>query len=576
MGNAIVETSAPHAPGPSAAHRSFGRRVLQRGWLLASLAIATLIATPVVVVLASVFFDSEGMWEHLVETVLARYVVNTALLAAGVIVCTLLLGTSVAWAVTLCRFPGSRFFTWALLLPLAIPTYLAAYAYTDLLQFSGPVQSRLRDAFGWEYGDYWFPEVRSLPGAIVLFSLVLYPYVYLAARAAFLEQSVCVLEVSRTLGADPWRSFFRVALPLARPSLVAGASLVMMESVAEFGAVDYFAVDTFATGIYRTWMSRGSITAAAQLSACLLLFVAAAIVLERLSRRSARQHHATYRYRELPSWPLRGWRAALAVAACSMPILLGFVVPTAVFAWMTWRFPDPRARELFGELARNTFLLAAVASLLATGLALVIAYGNRLWPAAPMRLAAGVAGLGYAIPGGVIAVGILIPAVWLDHTLADVRDRLLGTTSGLWLTGTAAAMILGYQVRFMAVSLNFVTAGLTRIRTSLDDAARTLGASQRRVLLAVHAPLLRASLLAAALLVFVDVIKELPATLILRPFDFDTLAVRVYQLASDERLTEASTGALAIIVVGLAPVYLLSRAISRARPGAEVSEGVRI
>lgn len=549
---------------------------MRHGWSLASLAIAALISTPIVVVMASVFFDSHGVWDHLVETVLGRYIRNTVLLAVGVVGGTLLLGTGTAWAVTLCRFPGRKFFTWALLLPLAIPTYLAAYSYTDLLQFSGPVQTWLRASFELQRDDYWFPEVRSLPGAIVLFSLVLYPYVYLAARAAFLEQSVCVLEVSRTLGLSPWRSFFRVALPLARPSLVAGASLVLMETEAEFGAVDYCAVDTFATGIYRTWMSRGSITAAAQLSACLLLFVAMAIVLEQFSRRRAKHYHPTYRYRELPSWPLRGWRAALVIVVCATPVLFGFVVPTAVFSWTAWRFGDPRARELFWELGKNTFVLAAVASLLSVLLAMVVAYGRRLWPAPLMRATAGVAGLGYTIPGGVIAIGILIPAVWLDHQLADLRDRLFETTSGLLLTGTVVAVILGYQVRFMAVSLNILGAGLTRIRTTLDDAARTLGATHGRMLVRIHAPLLRASLLAAALLVFVDVIKELPATLILRPFDFDTLAVRVYQLASDERLSEASTGALAIILVGLIPVYLLSRAMSGARPGAELTEEIRI
>ncbi|HUG92087.1 MAG TPA: iron ABC transporter permease [Planctomycetaceae bacterium] len=550
--------------------------MLRHGWSAAGLVIAALISTPVIVVVASLFFDSGGVWQHLAETVLATYVVNTALLALGVVAGTLLLGTGAAWAVTLCRFPGRSFFTWALLLPLAIPTYLAAYSYTDLLQFSGPVQTWLRTTFGWQRGDYWFPEVRSLPGAIALFSLVLYPYVYLAARAAFLEQSVCVLEASRTLGLNPRRSFFRVALPLARPSLAAGASLVLMESVAEFGAVDYCAVDTFATGIYRTWMSRGSVTAAAQLAACLLGFVAVAIALEQFSRRSARHYHPTYRYRVLPGWPLRGWRAAAVMAGCGMPVVFGFVVPAAVFVWMTWRGGDPRARELFWELGKNTFLLAAISSLLAVALALVIAYGKRLWPARVMRAAAGIAVLGYAIPGGVIAVGILIPAIWLDHRLADVRDRLFGGTSGLVITGTVGALILGYQVRFMAVSLNVINAGLTRIRTTLDDAARTLGASRSRMLARVHAPLLRTSLLSAALLVFVDVIKELPATLLLRPFDFDTLAVRVHQLASDERLPEASTGGLAIILVGLIPVYLLSRAINRSRPGAAVQEEIRI
>jgi len=350
--------------------------------------------------------------------------------------------------------------------------------------------------------------------------------------------------------------------------LVAGVSLVLMETFAEFGAADYCAVDTFVTGIYRTWISRGSLTAAAQLAACLLIFVGALIAVERFSRRQARHHHTTYRYRQLPTWRLRRLRAAAAMAICAVPVLFGFVVPFLFFAWLTWNAGDARAREIFWELGRNTLLLALAASTLCVVLALVIAFGKRLWPVLSLRGAAGIAGLGYAIPGGVVAVGILIPAVWLDHQIADLRESLWDAPADLILTGTVVAVILGYQVRFMAVSLNMIESGMTRVRSSLDDAARILGASSARLLFQIHLPLLRASLLAGLLLVFVDVMKELPATLLLRPFDFDTLAVRVYQLASDERLPEASTGALAIIVVGLIPVFLLSRAMGQARPAA--------
>ncbi|HLU47930.1 MAG TPA: iron ABC transporter permease, partial [Planctomycetota bacterium] len=338
-------------------------------------------------------------------------------------------------------------------------------------------------------------------------------------------------------------------------------------TVAEFGAVDYCAVDTFATGIYRTLTGLGSRTAAAQLSAALLLFVGFAFALERLSRGRARFHHSTYRFRTLPRWKLRGARAGIAMTLCALPILVGFVVPTSLFLRMTWLAGDERARELAWELGKNTFFLATVASIIAASLAVVIAYGKRQFPSPLMRLSSAIAGLGYAIPGGVVAVGVLIPTVWLDHRLGDLLDSLFGTTTGLLLSGTVVAVILGYQVRFMAVSLSIVESGLTRIRPSLDDAARLLGASSTRVLFRIHLALLRGSVLAAALLVFVDVTKELPATIILRPFDFDTLAVRVHQLASDERLHEASTGALMIILVGLIPVALLSRAIGRSRPG---------
>ena len=541
-------------------------RLCNLGWPTAGLAVAALVSLPVLVVLASLTYDSEGVWDHLAETVLPGYTVNTLLLAAGVASISLVIGVACGWSVSMCRFPGHRFFSWALLLPLAIPTYLIAYAYSDLLQFSGPVQTWLRDTFEWSRQDYWFPEVRSLPGAIVMLTVVLYPYVYLAARTAFLEQSVCVLEVSRTLGMNPWRSFFRVAIPLARPSIAAGVSLVLMETVAEFGAVDYCAVDTFATGIYRTLTGLGSPTAAAQLSATLLLFVGIVFALERISRGRARYYHATYRYRELPKWELRGWRAAIAICTCALPIVLGFVVPTLLFGWMTWHSGDARARQLAWELGRHTFTLASIASFLAVSLAVVISYGKRVRPSPLLTLSAAISGFGYAIPGAVVAVVVLIPAGWIGHRLGALLDTLFGTSTGLLLSGTIVAMIIGYQVRFMAVSLNVTEGALTRIRHSLDDVAKTLGFSRTRTLFRIHLPLMRGSLLAALLLVFVDVSKELPATIILRPFDFDTLAVRVHQLASDERLQEASTGAMLIILLGLAPVFLLSRAIAKARP----------
>ncbi len=538
---------------------------------LAPLALITLlVAAPVGVVALSLGRDSGGLWSHLAATVLPDYVRNTVLLALGVTLLTSVIGVATAWLVTLCRFPGQRFFRWALLLPLAIPTYLNAYAYTDLLQFSGPVQSWLRGAFEWGVNDYWFPQVRSLNGAILVLALGLYPYVYLAARTAFLEQSVCVLEVGRTLGLGPWRNFSRIALPLARPSIIAGLSLVLMETLAEFGAVQYCAVDTFATGIYRTFKRPDphALTAAAQLSACLLVLVAILIAVEALARRSARFHHTSTRYRDLPSWRLQGAKAWLATAGCALPVLWGFGVPLCLFITRSWQGGDARARDTFLELCRNSFILAAVASLLAVTLAVVMALGERLRSTPLVRFMTRLSGIGYAIPGGVIAIGILVPVTWLDHRLNALGQTFFGSAPGLMLGGTAFAIVYGYQTRFLAVSLNLVQAGLTRIQPSLDGAARTLGASPARMLRQVHLPMLRGSLFAAGLLVFVDVIKELPATLILRPFNFDTLAVRVYQLASDERLAEASTGALAIIAIGLIPVVILSRMLDRSRPGA--------
>ncbi len=546
------------------------RTLLLGFWPTVGIVAALCVALPVLTVLASVFADSDGEWQHLYDTRLLDYATNTLLLAGGVCAITTVVGTGTAWLTTLCDFPGRSAFRWALLLPLAVPAYLGAYAYTDVLQYSGPVQTALRDLFGWESrADYWFPDVRSLPGAIIILSLALYPYVYLAARTAFIEQSGCALEVARTLGRGPWRSFWSVALPLARPSIAAGAALVLMETVAEFGAVEYCAVDTFATGIYRTWLGLGSMTAAAQLSACLLGAVAILVIVELISRRNARFHQATQRYRVLPSYRLSWPRATLAVAACALPVLLGFVVPAALFATMAWQAGDRRALELFAGHAKNTLVVAAVASVLAAALALAIAYGRRLRPGPTTLITARLAGLGYAVPGAVIAIGLLIPLTWLDFRINRVVTELWGREHrpGLILTGSIVAVVIGYQTRFLAVALAMIEASLGRVRTSLDDAARTLGAGGRRVLLRVHLPLLRGSLLAAVLLVFVDVVKELPATLILRPFNFETLAVRVYQLASDERLEEAATGALAIIVAGLIPVIVLSKLVDRSRPG---------
>ncbi|MBJ7414770.1 MAG: iron ABC transporter permease, partial [Niveispirillum sp.] len=444
-----------------------------------------------------------------------------------------------------------------------------AYTYTDLLQFVGPVQTGLRDLFGWRRADYWFPDIRSLGGAIAVLSFVLYPYVYLLARAAFLEQSVCVLEVARTLGAGAWRSFARVALPLARPAIAAGLALSMMEVLADFGTVQYFAVDTFTTGIYRTWFAMGEPVAAAQLASVLMLFVMALVVMERTSRGRARYFHSTGRYRVLPSYRLRGMRAGAALVACLLPLLLGFVVPVILLLHMAVTEGDSLFADSFRQLAGNSFVLAGITSVLAVALAALVAYGLRLRPTPMLKGAARVAAMGYAVPGSVIAVGILIPAAHVDNALDGIMRGYFGVSTGLILSGTIVAIVYAYLVRFLAVSFNTVEASLSKIRPTMDQAARILGQTPGKTLLKVHTPIMRGSLLTAALLVFVDVMKELPATMIVRPFNFDTLAVRVYTLASDERLAEASTPALAIVAVGIIPVILLSRAIAKSRPGNE-------
>lgn len=526
---------------------------------LFALCVAALIALPVVVVVLNVFRPSQGTWTHLAATVLPEYVANSLGLMAGVGAGVILGGVATAWLTTMCRFPGRPVFEWALLLPMAVPAYVMAYAYTDFLQFSGPVQSLLRDVTGWGAGDYWFPDIRSLWGAVLMFTFVLYPYVYLLARAAFLEQSDSMLEVARASGYGPWGMFARVALPLARPGIVAGSALALMEVLADFGTVAYFAVPTFTTGIFRAWFSMGDHVAAAQLSATLLGFVFLVLLGERLSRKGVLFHASTQRKRLRNVYRLRGLAAAGATFVCALPLVIGFLLPGAVLLHMALTSGDAQFGARYVELTSNTLILAAVTAALAVGLALPVAYAARSSSGALARVANRIAGLGYAVPGAVIAVGVLIPVTRLDHLIADFVEWATGARPGLVFTGGIAALVYAYLVRFFAVALQAIDAGIVKITPSMDYAARSLGYTPGATLLRVHAPLLWRSALAAALLVFVDVTKELPATFVMRPFNFDTLAVQAYNLAADERLAEASTAALTIVVVGLLPAIVLSR-----------------
>lgn len=527
------------------------------------MAAAAIIALPVLAILREVFQpDREEVWAHLLDTVLADYVTNSVLLAVGAGLGAALLGVGAAWIVAMHRFRGRGVLEWALLLPLAMPTYVIAYVYTDLLQFPGPVQTALREAFGWQRGDYWFPDVRSLGGAIVVFSLVFYPYVYVLARAAFLERSGSLMEAARSLGLSTRQAFFQAALPMARPAVAGGVALVVMESLAEFGAVSYFGVPTFTTGIYRAWYAFGSPVAAAQLAAALLGVIALTLMLEKLSRGRARFHETTLRRPLLPE--LSPGRTALAWLLCLLPLGGGFLLPAALLVRMAVGEGDAQFGAKYLELAGNSFTLALIASSLAALLAVLLAYAERLHPGRTMAAIKRVASLGYAVPGTVIAVGALIPLTAFDHALILYMREHYGVTLGLVLTGSAIALVFAYVARFLAVAMNAVESSMARIRPSIDDAARSLGAGRGALLVRIHLPMLASGLISAVLLVFVDVMKELPATIVLRPFNFETLATQVYILAADERLAEAATPSLAIVAVGLIPVMLLSRAIRRA------------
>lgn len=538
-----------------------------RLWLPGIVLIAAILSLPMLTIISSVFVPAGENWQHIKDTLLPEYLLNTALLVLGVAIGTLLLGVSTAWLTAMCRFPGKKYFIWLLLLPLAMPAYIIAYTYTGMFDFAGPVQTWLRELTGWGFGDYYFPQIRSLGGAIVMMSLVLYPYVYLLARVAFIEQSVCVLEVSRTLGCGSWCSFSRVALPLARPAIVAGVSLALMETLADYGTVAYFGVDVFTTGIFRAWFGMGDSVVASKLASLLLFFVFILIILERVSRKQARYHHTTNKYSSLPEYSLTGYKAFAAFMACLIPVFLGFLLPAAkLLSWAIETF-DEMVDARFLELTLNTVLLGASAALLSVIVALFLAYGQRLLPGKLTMVSIRIAAIGYAIPGIVIAVGIIIPFAWLDQQIHHFMVKYFDISTGLLLSGTLFALMFAYLVRFLAVSLQTVESGIGKIKHSLDDASRSLGNRPMQTLFKVHIPLMKGSVITAFLIVFVDVLKELPATLILRPFDFNTLAVRAFELASDERLADSSTAALMIVIVGLLPVIYLNKAIASSRAG---------
>ncbi len=550
---------------PSAARRP--PFVSLNAWTVYAVVIALLVSIPILVVFSAVFAPTGEVWRHLVDTVLWNYIRNTLWIMLGVGLATLVTGVLTAWLVTTCRFPGRRIFEWALLLPLAVPSYAIAFTYAGMFEFTGPVQTGLREWFGWSRADYWFPDIRSVGGAVLVMGLVLYPYVYLLARAAFNEQSVCVLEASRALGRGPWRGFFQVALPLARPAIATGVALALMEALSEFGAVQYFAVDTFTTGIYRTWFGLGDARAASQLAAILMAVVLVLLLIERHSRGQARYYHTSTRYRPLPGYRLKGIWRVLAVLACFLPIFFGFLLPGAQLLVWSIQTADRMIDLTLLRLAWNSISLAALAAVLAVMVAAVLAYGVRLRPSFLTIAATRVASMGYAVPGAVLAIGVLIPFAWIDNTLDAWMRSTFGVSTGLLLSGTLIALLFAYLVRFLAISFNTVEASLAKVTPNMDGAARSLGLGAGRTFFRVHAPIIGGSLLTAGLLVFVDVMKELPATLIMRPFNFNTLAVRSFELASDERLADSASAALAIVLAGLVPVILLSRAIARSRPG---------
>jgi iron(III) transport system permease protein len=518
-----------------------------------------LISLPLLVIITTFFTGSFDVWKHLYETVLWDYISNSFILMLGVGIGVLLIGVPSAWLTSSYEFPGRKIFSWALLLPLAMPAYIIAYTYTGMLDFAGPVQTSIREWSGLESGQYWFFEIRSLTGAIVMLTLVLYPYVYLLARTAFLDQSASLIEAGRSLGYSYKQTIFSLALPLARPAIIAGMTLALMETLADFGTVQYFGVNTFTTGIFRAFYSFGDTAAATQLATILLGFVTVLIVIERYSRRKVRYH--SNKGNIVKTIQLQGRYAFLASLLCGLPLFFGFIIPAIQLLY--WTVAKAEIDDSFLSLMWNSFYLAFTAAFIAASLALIFAYAKRLHSKQKLvATAISATSMGYALPGTIIAIGVIVPFSWLDHKLIYFAKTWFDVDLNLIFSGTLVAVLFAYTVRFLAVSFGAIDSGLQKIKPNLDNAGQSLGQRPSKILKLIHLPLLRGSVLTALLIVFVDVLKELPATLILRPFNFNTLSIRAYELASDERLIDAAPASLLIVLVGLIPVILLSRSIN--------------
>ena len=553
---------------PERVSRWRARRSSSPAWTAGVGLILAIMAVPVAAVIYLALSPADNAWPHLLATVLPESLAQTIWLAVGTGALTLTVGTGAAWLVTMYRFPGRALLDRLLVIPLAVPTYIIAYCYAEIFDYAGPAQTALRAWFGWtSVRDYWFPDIRSLGGAIFVLSAVFYPYVYLAARASFVQQSVCTLEVARTLGRTSMGAFWSVALPLARPGLAAGTALVVMECFNDLGAVQHLGVQTLSASIYSTWLQRSNLGGAAQLATVMLTLVVVLFALERLARGGAKIHHTTGRYRAIPFQDIKGWRGYAAAVLCALPFLAGFVLPFSVLVSDAIGHANVALEGGFLLAAWHSLLLSTITAIVAVALALLLTYARRVAANGFTRPAVRIAGLGYALPGTVLAIGILIPLAGLDNRIDALFRSLFGISTGLLISGTMAALIYAYVIRFLGVAVGGIEAGLERVSPNLDAAARALGETALSTLWRVHLPLLLPALGAAGLLVFVDTLKELPATLLLRPFNFETLSTHVYGFAALEQIEGAALGALTIVLAGLVPLILLHRAIAGGRAG---------
>ena len=542
------------------------RLAIPSAWSLGAALIAAMVLLPIVSVLWIAAHPVENIWPHLMATTLPRYLGNTLIVMCSVAVVSAAVGTLAAWLVVMYQFPGRRWLEWALLMPLAVPGFLGAYALVDFLEYSGPVQTGLRQVFGWSNArEYVFPDIRSLGGAVFVLSMSLYPYVYLLARAGFREQSGAAHDVARALGADGWRQFWQVGMPLGRPAIVAGTAIVMMETVNDFGTVDYFGVQTLTTGIFSVWLEAGNAGGAAQIATLILGLICALVALEKISRRKARFHRMTRQDRPATARELFGAKAYVASVFCVLPFLFGFLLPVAIMSAHAVTRPERWLADGLTQAFANTVFVGVAAAILTVATAIFMVYGVRLSGRVLPRLLLPITTIGYAAPGAVLAIGLLIPLAAFDNKLADSVLAVTGWDPGLILTGGTTVLIIAYVVRFFAIGQGAADAAMGRVSPSLPLAARTLGQSAGGALARVYMPLIRGSVATALLLVFVDCVKELPATLLLRPFNFNTLATRSYEQASLERIADAAPSALLIILVSFTAVVFVARSMSEHR-----------
>ncbi|KZK71479.1 iron ABC transporter permease [Shewanella baltica] len=537
---------------------------LARSWSLAGYAVATILVLPLVALILQALQPDEAVFGHLMATVLPTYIINSLLLIFWVSLGALLLALPCAWLMARCEFVGRRYLQWALLLPLAMPGYIVAYVYTDLLDYAGPVQRSLRSIFGWSSPqDYFFPDIRTLGGAACMLSLVLFPYIYLLARTAFMEQSLSLAHASRIMGCSPWQSFWRLSLPMARPALAVGVALVAMETAADFATVNYFAVPTLTTAVYDTWLGYGNLTAAAKLSAIILLVVFSLIGFERFARRKQQLFQKQSRIQASDLYRLSAAQTAVALSFCATLLLLAFLLPFGILLSYAIGYFEQSWDESFWQLSLNSLSLALITSFICCLIALLLMFVRRISPRSSDALPSRLASTGYALPGTVLAIGVLVPLTMLDFAINDLADLLGLNGPGLILTGSVVALIFAFCVRFVAIAIGSVESSYKRISPSLDMVSLTMGQGPRQLLQRVHLPLLGKGLFAGALLVFIESMKELPAALLLRPIGFENLATYVFQFVSDEKLEHGALAAIVIVLVGLVPLIYLNRSLEQ-------------